>query len=120
MGGNNDSLIAKTVQRNTLFDFCDKNPGPGEYKSNYGMSYQIQKMLLRKQTTDVMPKEKRNVFDNKEAEENPGPGAYQLSNERKKASKGKLWKKTEVVNLKEESQVFPSPADYANTNKTIE
>lgn len=76
-------------------------------------------MVLRKQATDVLPKEKRNVFENKESKESPGPGAYQLQVEKKKV-KGKLWKKTEVVNLKEEPEVSPSPAEYTNTYKTIE
>lgn len=46
----------KTVQRGTLFEASNKNPGPGEYRANNGMSYQLQKMLLRKQTTNVLPK----------------------------------------------------------------
>lgn len=111
--------MGKKVQRSTLFDVCNKNPGPGEYKNNYGMSYQIQKMVLRKQATDALPKEKRTVFDPKESQDNPGPGAYQLEGQKKKP-KGKLWKKTEVVNLKEDPEIYPSPADYTNTYKTIE
>lgn len=54
------------VKRTTIFETKDKNPGPGQYKNNYGgISYQLHKMLLRKQTTDVMPKEPRKVFENK-------------------------------------------------------
>lgn len=41
------------------------NPGPGEYRTNFGISYQLHKALLKKQTTDVFPKEKRVVFEPK-------------------------------------------------------
>lgn len=35
-------------------------------------------------------------------------------------SKGKLWKKVEVINLKEEEEPTPSPVDYPNFYNTIE
>lgn len=118
--GKEETLINNAVQRSTLFDIKDSNPGPGQYKTNYyGMSHQLQKMLLRKQATDVFPKEKRIVFDNKEAEDNPGPTTYQTP-ARAKKSQSKLWKKAEVVNLKVEEGPTPSCADYANTHHTIE
>jgi hypothetical protein len=82
------------------------------------MSYQLQKMLLRKTTTDIMPKEKRRVFENKESAENPGPGSYQTPAKKAKSS-GKLYKKTEVVNLKAEPEPLPSPFEYANLHYTI-
>lgn len=56
VGSNNEEVGNKSVHRTTIFEISNKNPGPGEYKSNYGMTYQLQKMLLRKQATDVFPK----------------------------------------------------------------
>ena len=55
----------KTVNRKTIFQTNNNNPGPGEYRTNFGISYQLHKALLRKQTTDVFPKQKRTVFDAK-------------------------------------------------------
>lgn len=65
-----------SAQKNTFFNLVNSNPGPGHYKTAQGMSYQIQRMLLKKQATNALPKEPRKVFENKEAEENPGPGSY--------------------------------------------
>lgn len=40
--------------------------------------------------------------------------------ETNKKIKGKLWKKTEVINLKQPEQPSPSPMQYTNTYNTIE
>jgi hypothetical protein len=53
---NKEEQPSKLVYRQTLFDSKNSNPGPGEYRTNFGMSYQLHKALLRKQTTDTLPK----------------------------------------------------------------
>ena len=83
------------------------------------MFYQLHKMLIRKQTTNVLPKQKRKVFEDKQAVLNPGPGSYQTPAKKSKPT-GKLYKKTEVINLKQEEEPGPSPAQYSNFHKTIE
>ena len=45
---------------------------------------------------------------------NPGPGTYQTPNKKSKQSGGKLYKKAEVINLKQEELPTPSPAEYTN------
>ena len=112
--------MKKVVERSTMFNPKEKTPGPGQYKNSFGITHQLQKMLLRKQTTDALPKEKRTVFENNEAAANPGPTAYQNPVKKVKANGGKLYKKTEVINLKQEEEPTPSPADYTNAHHTIE
>ena len=51
---------------------------------------------------------------------NPGPGTYQTPNKKSKQSGGKLYKKAEVINLKQEELPTPSPAEYTNLRGTIE
>ena len=67
----------KTVNKKSIFEVKNTNPGPGEYKTNFGISYQLHKALLKKQTGDVLPKERRTVFEPKEEQYHPGPGTYQ-------------------------------------------
>lgn len=71
-----DANSSKVANKRSIFDMKNTNPGPGEYRTNFGISYQLHKALLKKQTTDVLPKEKRVVFEPKEEEFQPGPGAY--------------------------------------------
>lgn len=102
-----------------MFNPKEKTPGPGQYKNGFGISHQLQKMLLRKQNTDALPKEKRRVFENSEAAANPGPTAYQTPVKTTKKGGGKLYKKAEVINLKQEEEPTPSPADYTSSHLTI-
>ena len=60
----------------SIFDADNKNPGPGQYKNSFGMSYQLQKALIKKQTSNTLPKSERKVFEPRD-EEDPGPGAYE-------------------------------------------
>ena len=48
--------MVKTIKKSSIFEQTNKNPGPGQYKTNFGISYQMHKALLRKQATDVLPK----------------------------------------------------------------
>jgi hypothetical protein len=56
---------SKVQNKKSIFEMKNNNPGPGEYRTNFGISYQLHKALLKKQTTDVLPKEKRTVFEPK-------------------------------------------------------
>ena len=60
-----DNNSSKVANKKSIFDMKNANPGPGQYRTNFGISYQLHKALLRKQTTDVLPKEKRVVFEPK-------------------------------------------------------
>ncbi len=113
-----DEVSSKPINRKTIFQMNNTNPGPGEYRTNFGISYQLHKALLRKQTTDVFPKQKRSVFEPKQEVYVPGPGSYEAEISNK--PRGKLWKKTQVVSLKEQQEPSPSPIEYSNIYNTIE
>ena len=65
----------KIAQRITLFDKKNPNPGPGEYIPHNGMTFQLQKALLRKHNASQFPNSKRQVFMPQNLED-PGPGNY--------------------------------------------
>jgi hypothetical protein len=60
-----DNNKSKNANKQSIFDMKNSNPGPGEYRTNFGISYQLHRALLKKQTTDTLPKEKRTVFEPK-------------------------------------------------------
>lgn len=89
------------ADRKTIFSNAhNKNPGPGEYIARDGMTFELQKVLLRKHNLSQFANSRREVFEPKEVE-NPGPGAYEPTLP-KSNSKGNIgYNKVEVVNLKE-------------------
>lgn len=46
-------------QRKTIFSINNKNPGPGQYVARDGMTFELQKALLRKHNLSQFPNSKR-------------------------------------------------------------
>lgn len=93
-------LMRVGADRKTIFSTIqNKNPGPGEYVARDGMTFELQKVLLRKHNISQFANSRRELFEPKGVEE-PGPGAYEPALP-KSSSKGNIgYNKVEVVNLK--------------------
>lgn len=55
----NENKSALEPNRKTIFSLYDKNPGPGEYIVRDGMTFELQKALLRKHNLSQFPNGKR-------------------------------------------------------------
>jgi hypothetical protein len=44
------------IERKTIFDVSDKSPGPGDYLPYSGMTFELQKSLLRKHNSSQFAK----------------------------------------------------------------